>query len=254
MTNISAAQVKALRDRTNVAMMACKKALMEADGDEEKAVEILRKRGEAKAGEKSTRETAEGLVAISGRAIVKVLCETDFVAKNEKFVAFVNEIVEKADKDGAEVAKEFFESVKTDKIQAIGENIALEDVIVITEGSVVGGYIHSNGKLGTIVALDGGDDEKARDVAMHATAMDPICANPEEVPAELIEKEKEIALVQLKNEGKPEQIIDKIIEGKVKKFCAERALTSQAFVKDPSQSVAEYLGEAKLVKFVRVTV
>lgn len=254
MTNISAAQVKALRDRTGVAMMACKKALAEAEGDEEKAIEILRKRGEAKAGEKADREMGEGLIAISGKAIVKVLCETDFVARNEKFVAFVNEIADKANEGGAEAAKGFFEEVKTDKIQEIGENLTLAGVEVVEDGDTVAGYVHSNGKLGTLVALAGGTEDMARDVAMHATAMDPICANPEEVPAELIEKEKEIARVQLVAEGKPEQIIDKIIEGKVNKFCADRALASQAFVKDPSQTVAQFLGDAKLVKFLRLSI
>lgn len=251
---ITAQQVKELRDRTGVAMMACKKALMETDGDLEKAIEALRKRGAAKASEKSDRSTSEGRVAFSGRAIVKVLCETDFVGKNEGFVAFVQEVAEKAGANDADSAKAFFEEVKTDKIQEIGENLVLDDVTLLDGGDMVSGYIHTNGKIGVLVALEGGTEEQAKDLAMHAAAMNPICSNPEEVSAELIEKEKEIARVQLENEGKPANIIDNIIVGKIKKFCAERALSSQAFVKDPSMTVAEYLGDAKLIGFVRVSV
>lgn len=247
-------QAKELRDRTGVGMMACMKALEEAGGDMEKAIELLRKRGEAKAADKADRETAEGRVAISGRALVKILCETDFVAKNETFVAFVEELAGKASEEGADAAKAHFESVKADKIQEIGENLVLDAVEVVEGGSVMGSYVHSNGKLGAVVLLEGGTEEQARDIAMHAVAMNPLVGTPEEVPADLIAKEKEIYAEQLKAEGKPEQIIEKIMEGKVQKFCAERALTSQPFVKDPSQTVAQYLGDAKLVKFVRYAV
>jgi len=254
MTDISAKQVKELRDSTGVGMMTCKKALVEAKGDMEKAVEILRKKGAAKAAEKSDRSTGEGRVFIVGRAILKLLCETDFVATNDQFVAFAEELAQKADADGLEGAKEYFESVKTDKIQAIGENIVLGDIVIIKGGDTIGGYVHSNGKVGCLVSLDGGSEDMAKDVAMHATALNPIVANPEDVPVEEIEKEKAIYREQMINEGKPENIIEKIIEGKVKKFCAERALSSQAFVKDPSQTVAEYLGNAKLVNFIRLAV
>ncbi len=251
---ITAQQVKELRDRTGVAMMACKKALTETDGDIDKAIEILRKKGAAKASDKADRSTSEGRVAISGRAIVKILCETDFVGKNDKFISFVQEIADKASTDGVSAAKDLFESIKTDKIQEIGENIVLESIEVLEGGDIVDGYIHTNGKIGVLIALDGGTNEQAKDLAMHAAAMNPICANPEDVDKDLIEKEKEIAKEQLQNEGKPENIIDKIIEGKIKKFCAERALTSQSFVKDPSMTVSQYLGNAKLVKFIRVSI
>lgn len=251
---ISAAQANELRKQTGVGMMACKKALEEAGGDSEKAIELLRKRGESKAAEKSERTTSQGGVALSGRAMVKILCETDFVAKNDKFIAFIEDIVAKADSDGADAAKAYFEEIKTDKIQEIGENMVLDAVEVVSEGSVIGGYLHTNRKVATIVALEGGDEEKARDIAMHATAMNPLVANTEDVPADLIEKEKAIATEQLIAEGKPEQIIEKILVGKIQKFCAERALTSQPFVKNPEQTVAQYLGDAKLIKFVRVEV
>ncbi|HEY5714336.1 MAG TPA: translation elongation factor Ts [Candidatus Gracilibacteria bacterium] len=252
--SISAQDVAELRRRTNVGMMACKKALEEAHGDMEAAIELLRKRGESKAAEKSDRSTGEGCIAISGRAMVKILCETDFVAKNEDFVSFLQEVTGIAAKDGIDAAKAYFESVKTDKIQAIGENLVLGDVVVVEGGNTVAGYVHSNGKVAALVSLDGGSEDQAKDVAMHATAMNPSVANPEQVPAESIEKEKAIYRDQLKNEGKPEAIWDKIIVGKVNKFCAEQALTSQPFVKDPSQTVQAYLGDAKVVNFVRMAV
>jgi len=132
--------------------------------------------------------------------------------------------------------------------------MSLDFVEVVDGGTIVGSYLHTNRKVGTIVVLEGGTSEMARDVAMHATAMDPLVATPDEVPAELLEKEKEIAREQLIAAGKPEQILEKIIAGKIQKFCAERALSSQPFVKNPEQTVAEFLGDVKLVKFVRVAV
>ena len=251
--SVSIDQIKTLRAQTNVAMMACKKALEDAGGDMEKAIELLRKRGETKAGLKSDRETAEGAIAISGRAIIKLLCETDFVAKNESFLEFAQKVAEIANEKGAESAKNFFESEKSDKIQSIGENLVLDSVEVL-EGDVVGGYVHSNAKIATIVVLDGGTPEQAKDVAMHATAMDPLCTNPEDVDPALIEKEKEIAREQLLSEGKPENILENIIAGKIKKFCAERALASQPFVKDPSQTVSQFLGGVKIITFVRMSI
>ncbi len=254
MTQITVQLVKELRDKTGVGMMACKKALGESDGDIDKAIEILRKRGEAKAGEKAGRSTSEGLITISGRAIIKLLCETDFVARNEDFQTFAKTLADATDAKGADGAKQLFESQKTDKIQAIGENINLEEVQILKDGNTIGGYVHSNGKMGALIALEGGTEEQAKDLAMHTVAMNPSVANPEDVPAEEIAKEKDIYRDQMKNEGKPDNIIEKIIEGKVKKFCAERAMTSQAFVKDSSQTIAEYLGDAKLVSFIRLEV
>lgn len=251
---ITAKQVQELRSATGAGMMNCKKALEETNGDMEAAVEILRKKGAAKAASKSDRSTGEGAIVISGRGIAKILCETDFVAKNEQFIAFVKEIADKANADGIEAAKELFESVKTDKIQAIGENMVLDLVQLVESGNVAGSYVHGNGKLASLVTLDGGTEKMARDVAMHATAMNPLVANPEDVPQEDIDKEMSFAKQQLLDEGKPKQIIGKILEGKTKKFCAERALTSQPFVKNPDQTVGEYLGDAKLVEFVRVAV
>lgn len=245
---VTAADVKQLRDRTSVGMMACRKALEEANGDMDQAIEILRKRGEAKAGDKADRSTGEGRIAIHENFMVKVMCETDFVAMNEQFVDFVQEVASKGNG-----ATEYFESVKTDKIQAIGENLVLGDITEI-EGNVVAGYVHSNGKVAALVALDGGTEEQARDVAMHVTAMNPSVANPSDMPSEELEKEKTIAIEQLKAEGKPENIIDKIVEGKLNKFAAERALTSQPFVKDGGMTVQEYLGDTKVLSFVRTQI
>ncbi len=247
---VTAQDVKALRDRTGVGMMACRKALEEAGGDMDQAIELLRKRGEAKAGAKADRETSEGAVAISGRGMVQLKCETDFVARNEKYVALVQTL---ADATAAGDIDTMWEETRTDAMQEMGENLVLEHT-TIAGGTTVGGYVHGNKKIGVLVALDGGTEDMARDVAMHAAAMDPLVANPSDVPAEAIEKEKEIYREQLIAEGKPEQILDKIIAGKVQKFCAERALSSQPFVKDPSQTVAEYLGDATLVAFIRYAV
>lgn len=251
---VTAAQVKELRQRTNVAMLACKKALEEANGDMEAAIELLRKRGAAKAAQKGDRSTGEGIISISGRAMIKLLCETDFVARNETFIAFAQEIADKVAADGIDAAKAHFEEVRTDKIQEIGENIILEDVTIIEGGDTVDSYVHSNGKIGAVVALAGGTEEQARDVAMHAVAMDPLVANPEDVPSELLDKEKAIAKEQLEKEGKPAEIMDKIIAGKMKKFCSERALSSQNFVKNPDVTVAEYIGSASLAGFIRFQV
>ena len=251
---ITALMVKELRDRTGVAMMACKKALEEANGDMDEAIALLRKRGAAKAADKADRSTSEGCVAISGRSMVKLLCETDFVGKNEKFVELAQTLAAKADTEGVDAAKAHFEEVKTDKIQEIGENIVLDEIVQIEGGDIVSGYVHSNGKIGVLVALEGGSEDHAKDVAMHAAAMDPLVATPEDVSDDLIAKEMELAKAQLLEEGKPENIIDKILDGKTKKFCAERALTSQSFVKDPSMTVQEFLGDANLVAFVRVAI
>lgn len=250
---VTAKDAMDLRKQTGVGLMTCRKALEEANGDKELAMDILRKKGSAKAASKSDRDMNEGQVAIHENGMIMLLCETDFVANNEKFQALIHSLAEKANNEGVAATKEYFETIKGTTIQEIGENMTLEDVVQV-EGDVVGSYRHTNGKIGCIVILEGGDETKARDVAMHAAAMNPLVANPEDVPADLIEKEKEIYKEQLIAEGKPEKIIDNIIAGKVQKFCAERALASQSFVKDPSQTVAEYLGDAKIKKFVRFAV
>lgn len=255
--SITAAEVNALRQKTGVSMMACKKALTEANGDEEKAIEILRKKGEAKAVDKSDREAKEGGVAAAtggGKGVVvKVCCETDFVARNEDFVALCQKVADIVLEKGIDAAKPEADAIVTEHVGKLGENMILDEVQE-GEGAVIGAYIHSNRKVGAMVFLDGGTEEQAKDVAMHVTASDPKVISPDEVSDELVEKEKEIWKDQLKNEGKPEQIWDKIIAGKESKFRSECALMKQPFVKNPEQTIEQYLGDAKVTKFIRMTV
>jgi elongation factor Ts len=251
---ITAAQVHELRKKTGVGMMACKKALTEAEGDMDQAIDLLRKRGESKASSKADRATSEGGVGIAGRAAVAIACETDFVALNDNYKAMLQEVADKTAAEGVEAGKAHWESIRTDKMQEMGENLVLSAIDVLEGGSVVGSYVHSNRKIGTVVVLDGGTEEQARDLAMHATAMMPSVANPEDVPMAEIEKEISIYKEQLAAEGKPENIMEKILSGKVRKYRADRALTSQTFVKDSTKTVQEYLGATKVVAFKVFTV
>jgi len=253
MTNITATQVKALRDRTGVSMMECKKALTEAGGDEEKAIEVLRKRGAAKAAKKAGRETSEGVIVtkVEGdkAVIVQLNCETDFVAKNEAFVALANKGADLALEKGVEAAKAEVEPELKALFTKLGENMSIEMDVIGGEG--LAEYVHGNGKMGAIVNLKSADAEKARDVAMHITAMNPAVIQPEELPEDLVIKEREIWKTQLLHEGKPEEMIDKIMMGKEKKFRAEQALVKQAFVKDGGMTVEEYLEGNTVENFVR---
>lgn len=255
--SISAQDVMALRQKTGASMMACKKALVEAEGNEEKATDILLKKGEAKAAEKSERTAAEGTIAIAGSgnkaAVVKVNCETDFVARNSEFVDFANNLAKEALAQGADAAKESGEAGLKELFTKLGENMKVAAIDVI-EGSVVGSYLHSNNKLGVVTVLDGGSEDQAKDVSMHIAAMNPAVTSPDEVTAEAVDKQKEIWTEQLKNEGKPAEIIEKIMMGKEKKFREEHALLTQAFVKDQEKTVGQYLGNTKVVEFVRVAV
>lgn len=257
MTNVSAEQVASLRSRTGVGMMAVKKALEEAGGDEEKAIEILRKRGEAQLVKKGDREQSEGSVFIEegdGKAaIVLLACETDFVARGDDYIAAGQALAKKALDEGLDAAKAEGEATIPELINKLGENISLADVQVV-EGSTVGAYVHSNSKIGVLVGLNGGDAEKARDVAMHAAAMAPTVVSPDEVSDDLVEKEKEIWKDQLQSEGKPEEIWEKIMMGKEKKFREESALLKQEFVKDPSMTIEKYLDGAGIETYVRVAV
>lgn len=253
---ISAKAVMDLRNKTGVSMMAVKKALVEANGDEDMAIEILRKRGEAKSSEKSDRMTGEGAVAISingnKACITEIRCETDFVARNESFVKMAQDIADSFLAEG-DAAKEKNEAMVKEAVNTLGENIQLGEFRII-EAPVIGGYIHSNRKIGVLVGLEGGDEEKARDVAMHAAAMNPVVVSPHEISDDLISKEKEIWTDQLKAEGKPEAMMENIMKGKEKKFREEGALVSQAFVKDGGVTVGEYLNDAKVVSYVRMKI
>ncbi|MDP6978318.1 MAG: translation elongation factor Ts [Myxococcota bacterium] len=258
---ISAKDVKALREMTGAGMMDCKKVLTEADGDTERAVELLRERGLAKAGKRAGRETSEGTVAIATEAgagvIIELGCETDFVAKTDDFQALAQRIadaiVKDASVDSPEAAgalglgEETVEAAVTNAAATMGENIALKRVSRVSSGAVVGSYIHAGGKLGVVVGLDGGDGSDyasvARDLAMHVAAIDPtpVAIDRDGVPADLIEGEKKILRAQAIESGKPENIVDKIVDGRINKFYSENCLLEQPFVKDPDLSVTKML-------------
>ena len=276
----TAQDVKELRERTGCGMMDCKKALTEADGDMDKAIELLREKGLAKAAKKAGRIASEGVVeakVIDGVAVaVEVNSETDFVAKNESFQNFVADVANViaknnfADVDALKAAK--LEDGKTvdealkEKIATIGENMNVRRFARF-EG-VVQAYVHGGGRIGVLVKFELGDDSKketeefktyAKDIAMQVAAAYPQFLNQEQVPSETLEKEKEILKVQALNEGKPEAIVEKMVMGRISKYYKEVCLVDQPFIKDPDQSVAKYtqdvakkLGtDIKIVDFVR---
>lgn len=253
---ITATEVNELRKRTGVSMMECKKSLVEAEGDQEKAIAILRKRGAAKAAKKADRDTGEGVIVtkVNGNkaSIVKLMCETDFVAKNEEFKAIADEVATMALKEGAQAAVESQQQPLRDLIQKLGENMTLDAEVI--EGEGIGDYVHSNAKVGSVINLKAKDAEKARDIAMHITAMNPLVVMPEEVSDEEVSKEKEIWKDQLVQQGKPAEIIGKIMEGKERKFRAEHALMKQSFVKNGDQTVEEYLSGNSVTTFVRMSI
>jgi len=256
MSEISASDVAALRARTGVSILECKKALEEAGGDEEKAIELLRKRGAAQAVKKADRDQTEGYIfsaETDGKvAIVLLHCETDFVSKNPDFQTFGQELADLALSDGADAVKAAEEKI-SDAVQKMGENVSLGDVQVI-EGSTLGAYVHTNGKIGVVVSLEGGNEETAKDIAMHAAAMSPEFVSPDEVSTEAVDKEKEIWKEQLASEGKPAEIMEKIMEGKEKKFREENALLTQPFVKNPEQTIQQLLGDASVASYTRLSI
>ncbi|MDP1519502.1 translation elongation factor Ts [Porticoccus litoralis] len=264
MAAISASLVKELRERTGLGMMECKKALVEADGDIEKAIDDLRKSSGMKAAKKAGRTAAEGVVAVkvaddnSYAVLVEVNSETDFVARDDNFLSFVNTVVEKAfnekQTDAAALAADM-EETRQALVQKIGENIAVRRVVLV-EAPMVGTYVHSNNRIAVLTGLTGGDAELAKDVAMHVAAVNPQVVKPEDMPAELVEKEREIFSAQARESGKPEEIIAKMIEGRISKFLAESSLVAQPFVKDPEIKVGKLVKDAgaDIESFVRFEV
>jgi elongation factor Ts len=252
--SVSIDQIKALRERTGISMTACKNALEEASGDEEKAIELLRKKGAAKAAERSDRATANGVVAIVEKdnktAMIALSCETDFVAKNPDFLKKAQEFAEKLLKEGEDA--DFTEDI-TNLGMAMGERILVKDKKVVT-GPKMGSYVHLNNRIGVVISATGGSDELVKDIAMHVAAMNPMNLSPEDISDELLAKEKEIWAEQLKAEGKPEAIVEKIMEGKTKKFREESALLTQAFVKNPEQLIKDLLAGEKIEGFWRFEV
>jgi len=263
---ITAALVKELRERTGLGMMDCKRALTETDGDLEKAIEQLRKSSALKAAKKAGRTTADGLLAIkvaedgSRGAVVEVNIETDFAAKNEKFIAFVNEALEQlfasGDSDLSNVAQAL-NSARETLVQEIGENITLRRGVALSSATGgIAGYLHGDSRKGALVSLSKSAEEVARDVAMHVTAINPLVVNGADVDADTLAKEREIFTTQANDSGKPPEIVEKMVEGRVKKFLAEVALVDQPFVKDPNTKVGALVKSAgaEVVEFVRYEV
>jgi elongation factor Ts len=246
MAAISASMVKELRERTGLGMMECKKALVEADGDLELAIENLRKSSGMKAAKNAGRVAADGVVrvAVNGGqgTLLEVNSETDFVARDDNFSAFADQVIAKAGStdstDVAELMDGDLESARSALVQKIGENIIVRRIAKIS-ASVVGAYVHSNEKIGVMIGLDGGSEELAKDIAMHVAAVNPMVVNPDDVDPAVIEKEKEIFAAQAENSGKPAEIIEKMIGGRIRKFLAEISLVEQPFVKNPDQTVGQ---------------
>jgi elongation factor Ts len=269
--NISAEHVKQLRERTGAGMMECKKALVETNGDLEAAAEIMRKSGLAKADKKAARVAAEGRVGYAessdGKSgvLVEVNCETDFVAREADFTAFAEAVAATAIRMGAPSVDAVLAAAGPDGvileerrralIAKIGENITVRRLERISTGGVLGSYLHGT-RIGSVVALDGGDAALARDLAMHVAAINPQCVDASGVPADQLAKEREILVAQASGEGKPAAIIEKMVEGRIRKFLAEITLVGQPFVKDPDVTVEKLLKQAgaKVQSFVRLEV
>ena len=264
---VTAAQVKELRERTGAGMLDCKKALQATDGDIEAAIENMRKSGQAKAAKKAGRIAAEGVILTSvsnGTATMMELnCETDFVARDESFLAFGKQVVEFAAANGiadvealnsAEIDGAKVSDLRDTLVAKIGENINIRRITSIT-GENLGAYIHG-GRIGVVSVLTGGSEELAKDVAMHVAASSPQYVKPEDVPAEVVEKEKAIQIDIAMQSGKPAEIAEKMVVGRMKKFTGEISLTGQPFVKDPSVNVGQLLKDnsADVVDFVRFEV
>jgi elongation factor Ts len=270
---ISAAQVKELRERTGAGMMECKKALVETDGDIDAAIEQMRKSGLAKADKKSGRVAAEGLVSINisgdgkNAAVVEVNCETDFVAGGDDFKDFVAAVADRvlndkpADldallamplKDGADAS---INEARQAMVAKIGENIQVRRFELFETDGFFGSYLHGS-RIGVLVDMNGGDATLAKDIAMHIAASRPVCVAEKDVPEEMLAKEKEILIAQAKESGKPDNIIEKMIEGRIRKYLAEITLLGQAFVKDPDITVGKLLDKssASVNRFIRMEV
>ena len=272
MADVTAKMVKELRDMTGVGMMDAKRALVEVEGDIEKAVDLLREKGMAKAAKKNDRIAAEGLasVAVNGNvaAVVEVNSETDFVSKNEMFQDLVKEIAElvaankPADMEAAmklETAKGTVEAALIEATQVIGEKISFRrfEVVEKDDNAAFGGYLHMGGRIAVLTVLDGTTDETvAKDVAMHVAAINPRYVDESQIPAEELEHEKTVLTEQALNEGKPANIVEKMVEGRLKKFKAEISLVDQPFFKDPDMTVSQYVASkgTTVKSFVRFEV
>ena len=269
MAEITASLVQELRERTGAGMMECKKALIENNGDIEAAADWLRKTGLAKADKKASRIAAEGRIAMAqapGKAVlVEINSETDFVAKDSNFLAFTDEVAALALASGAQdvealkaaklASGESIEEARSALIAKVGENVQVRRMARIDSAKTVGAYVHG-GRIGVLVEVEGGNAELARGLAMHIAAMNPPYISPAHVPADFVAREKEIALAQVKDSGKPAEILEKMISGKIAKTLAEISLTGQPYVLDTNQTVEQALkaAGAQVLQFVRLAV
>jgi len=258
---ITASLVKELRERTGAGMMECKKALTETDGNIDAAIELMRKSGAAKAEKKAGRTAAEGLIVIKHSAdnktavMVEVNCETDFVAKDDNFTTFADAVAERALTTGIdnvdtlmsqplhEGEETTIEEARQALVSKIGENMNVRRLVRMQASGNSSSYIHGV-KIGVIVDLENGNDNLGKDIAMHIAATNPLCISEQQVPQEAIDKERDIFVAQAKESGKPDEIIDKMVAGRMKKYLAEITLVGQQFVKDPDQTVAQLLNTA----------
>ncbi len=272
MTNISAKMVKELRDRTGAGMMECKKALTNSSGDMDKAVEEMRKAGQAKADKKSSRITAEGVIALSisennqTANMIEINCETDFVAKDENFLEFVKKISEVSLQNFKGSLEDFLnslhssgktvEEVRLELVSKVGENVKIRRIQAVnSNNSYIGHYMHGT-KIGVAVILEKENSELAKDVCMHIAAMKPIALSANDISKEDLNNEREIYLAQAKDSGKPEEIIQKMVDGKIKKFISEVTLVDQKFVKDNEITIGQLLekNNNKILSFYRFEV
>lgn len=263
---ISASMVKELRERTSLGMMECKRALQETDGDIDQAIENLRKQSGLKAAKKAGRTAADGVVSVivnddgSYGTVIEVNSETDFVARDEGFMAFADKVLaaahEAKSEDVAAVMTGALGEEREALVQKIGENLSVRRISAISSDGVVGAYKHSNNRIAVLVELKGGDAELARDIAMHVAAVNPQVVSPDQMPQDLVEKEKEIIASQPDMAGKPAEIVEKMVMGRISKFLKEGSLIEQPFVKNPELTVGALAKQAgaEVVSFVRFEV
>jgi len=266
---ITASLVKELRERTGSGMMECKKALVDSNGDIEAAIEAMRKSGQAKAAKKSSRVAAEGLITLqrdgNKAAMVEVNCETDFVTKNEDFKNFCQSVTALTLREQPTDLQALLSSTmdngksvednRHELISKIGENIMVRRFAVMEAKDRLGVYLHGT-RIGILVDMQGGSDDLAKDVAMHIAASRPVCVSSDQIPADIIAKEKEIFTAQAAETGKPAQIIEKIVQGRLNKFFNEITLLGQPFIKDPDQTISKLLkaNQATVLRFERLEV
>ena len=263
---IKAAQVKELREMSGVAMMECKRALVDCDGDIEKALDLLRSNSALKAEKKATRVAAEGVLRTfagdSHATLVEINSETDFAAKDANFIKFTDDVCKYISVNKVnnilEVQESEVEDKRKDLIQSIGENIQLRRLETLEYSTEMnaGIYLHSDSKLAAVVVVSGGDESLAKDIAMHVAAFNPLCLSETDIDPEVLEREKAIYMVQAEESGKPQEIMEKMIDGKLKRFLSEVSLLSQNFVKDPEISIQNLLDnkEATIVSYARLKV